>query len=642
MSITRSLTRPITRKLTRPLTAPGAGGGFTPADIVGLTAWWDNTDASTLFSDAARTTPAVIDGEVLGQTDKSGNGLHRSGTAGTGPILRQRSDGVLYLDYAGGKTLSVPASTDKFNFMHDGTGGTVVAFVRWPQGATFTSYLMTASGTPQVGFWLTKSDSSQNVVFNISRGVQGTTVVSGQIGRFCISSAPRMLRCSYKNDGGASDYIGSADSSLTKYTAATANAPSSANSSNSLSVGNNFAGEEYQAMFFSRVITDDEAGRLWRYLRRCDFAVPAVVDLTLLLGGQSNMSGRGTLISTLAETSQVGVYSYDKAEEFRLARIPEHSIENRPVATSPDESSLTAPQHGFALRAAKALNTDSAKDVLLVPCAIGSTNIAQWNTPETAGDRTTLFGAMAYRYGQAASKGGSPVIVWYGHESSASLAVPDFTNGGVGSGYQSAFTSLVENIRSEIVDAPLIMVQLASDDTLSIAEGLAAAGEAQRQLELSLPNTYMVVAHDIARNASPDDIHVSRAGMDVLADRVALAIREHVLGEPVNGTGPRIVSASYSGDTVTLVCDRELNTTSGNYGNLFRVYADGVEQTVSSANRGTDTSTVEIVCSAPLSGSVTLTYGYRAGPASAARTDFVADADGLPLPLFGPLLVPSA
>ena len=35
---------------------------------------------------------------------------------------------------------------------------------------------------------------------------------------------------------------------------------------------------------------------------------------------------------------------------------------------------------------------------------------------------------------------------------------------------------------------------------------------------------------------------------------------------------------------------------------------------------------------------VTLTYGHRAGLANAARTDFVADADGLPLPLFGPIV----
>src|SRR5690606_25934604 len=124
-----------------------------------------------------------------------------------------------------------------------------------------------------------------------------------------------------------------------------------------------------------------------------------------------------------------------------------------------------------------------------------------------------------------------------------------------------------------------------------------------------------VVAHDLQRNASPDDIHVSREGQAVLAERVALAIREHILGEVVNGTGPRIVRSYWTGSTVTLVLDKAINTTVGDYGSLFRVYDDTVEQTVSSANQATNTSKIDIVCSAPLSDIVALTYGYRAGPA---------------------------
>jgi hypothetical protein len=124
----------------------------------------------------------------------------------------------------------------------------------------------------------------------------------------------------------------------------------------------------------------------------------------------------------------------------------------------------------------------------------------------------------------------------------------------------------------------------------------------------------------------------------VIADRVALAIREHVLGEVVNGTGPRIVGATYSGAVVTLTCDKAIEASATNYGDLFRVYAAGVEQTVSSAVINADTSKIDITCSAPLVGAITLTYGYRAGAASAARTDFVKDSDDMPLPLFGPIV----
>jgi hypothetical protein len=363
------------------------------------------------------------------------------------------------------------------------------------------------------------------------------------------------------------------------------------------------------------------------------------VDLTLILGGQSNMSGRGTVVTTAAEDKLIGAYSFTKAEEFRIGTIPEHSIVNRPVATSPDESTLTTPQHGFALRTAKKLKTDSAKNVLLVPCAIGSTSLANWAKPGTKRDRTSLFGAMDYRYSVASSKGGTPVIVWFGHEANAGSVTGDFTNGGINTTYQTAWNTLVTDLRTEVANAPIIYCQLASDDTLADAEKQALAGEAQRQAELSVPNSFMVVTHDVQRNASTDDIHIAREGFDVVADRVALAIRQHVLGEPVNGTGPRIVGATKSGAVVTLTCNKAVNASATHYGTLFRVYAGGVEQTVTTAVRNADTTKIDITCSATLVGAVTLTYGFRAGPASAARTDFVADSDGMPLPLFGPIAV---
>lgn len=746
----------------------GRGGSWSPQRLFAkgeLGAWWDNQDLATLFSDAARTTPAEVDGEVLGQTDKSGNNLHRSATAGNGPILRQRADGVYYLDYAGGKTFAVSSSTQAFEYLHDGTGGTIVAFVEWLQGTTASNYLQSTGSTSASGIQIIKSAATEGVTFSVSRSESGVIAGSVQLQRIALSSAPRMMRFSYKNDGGSGDFKGSVDSSLDVTEASTSNAPAAGASGISMQVSSTFGSMEYGAIIRKGVLDESEVATLWRYFRRLDYPVPNA-DLTILLGGQSNMSGRGTVVTTAAEEKQIGVYSYTKAEEFRIATVPEHSIDNRPVGTDPDEPSASAPQHGFALRAGKALKTGAGTDVLLVPCAVGSTSFAQWDTPESVGDRTTLFGAMVYRYQRAIAKGGSPVIVWSGHEGNAELASPDYTNGGVGSAYQAAFASLIASIRAHTADAPLIFVQLASDDTEETAEKHAAAGEAQRQCEMDIERAFMVVAHDVQRNVSPDDIHVSREGMDVIGDRVALAIRDHILSglgreraanggftadkawakgsgwsisagaatranigtwsqmsqpmaltagrsyrieytlsdnsgsfqcgfsgganrpgtirtapgtysetlvavdgnntfylgggssfagsvsdvsvreitnengtlEPINGTGPRIIGATYSDAVVTLECDKAINESAGNYGDLFRVYDGGEEATVIGAVRNADASKIDITCAGSLSGPVTLTYGYRAGAASAARTDFVADDDGLPLPVFGPVV----
>lgn len=62
---------------------------------------YDHKDITSFFSDAAMTTQAVVNGEVLAVADKSGNGWHRKQvTAGKGPTLRQ-SGSLYYLDYDG-------------------------------------------------------------------------------------------------------------------------------------------------------------------------------------------------------------------------------------------------------------------------------------------------------------------------------------------------------------------------------------------------------------------------------------------------------------------------------------------------------------------------------------------------------------
>lgn len=564
------------------------------------------------------------------------------GTAGSRPLLRQRSDGVRYLDFSSSKSMSVAASTALFKYLHDGTGGTVLALFEYPQSEVTSNFIRTAAGQTQAGFVLQKSATSQNGQVLIHRAVNGTNAATTTTYQIAPSGRLLMLATGYKNDGGASDIFWSFDKGATRLAGAgTGSAPSSADAAQNLTIESSFQGRLYALLVINRILTQAEVAQVYdRWTAACRYPVSAP-DLLIGVGGQSNASGRGALIPTSLPTVD-GVSIYDKSEEYRQAFEPSHMLLNQPVATVPTEPALASPLFSPVLAAGMALNT-AGKTSLWVPCAIGSTSIAQWDTPLTASDRTTLFGAFKYRFLKALSeKGGTPVIVWYGHEGSANLPVADYVNGGVGTAYQTAWTSLVDNIRAEVGAAtPLIFVQLASDDTLATAVLHALAGEAQRQTELTLTNAYMVVAHDLARNASSDDIHVSKAGQQALGARLSLAIREHVLSEVVNGTGPRIVGATRASATVTLECDKAINTTAGDYGSLFRVYDNGVEATVSSANRnGGNTSKIDIVCSAPLTGPVTLTYGHRAGPATAARTDFVADSDGLPLPVFGPIAVP--
>lgn len=74
---------PIDEVMGLMLGVPGAQGGaaFSPTDIDGLAAWHDASDATTLFQDAAGTTPATDDGSRIGcWMDKSGAGCHLTQT----------------------------------------------------------------------------------------------------------------------------------------------------------------------------------------------------------------------------------------------------------------------------------------------------------------------------------------------------------------------------------------------------------------------------------------------------------------------------------------------------------------------------------------------------------------------------------
>lgn len=79
--------------------------------------WYDPSDMSTLFQDAAGTTPVTAVGQPVGKMlDKSGNANHATqASAGSRPVLRQDASGFSYLEFNGSSSALATASTQLSN-----------------------------------------------------------------------------------------------------------------------------------------------------------------------------------------------------------------------------------------------------------------------------------------------------------------------------------------------------------------------------------------------------------------------------------------------------------------------------------------------------------------------------------------------
>ena len=562
------------------------------------------------------------------------------------PFYRVRSDNKSYLDFSPLKSMFFIGSASGMKYLHDGTGMTLMSVIDWGHNLDADRYLESFDSTSEAGIRINKAVSFPEHQCIIARGVSGDSI--GPVAhRAALTGDVSMLSFTYEHVASTGTIQAYRDSSVnTAAVLSTSQAPSTADSAKNLLVLPNFEAHEYHLVISNRVFTQQEHADSYEYLAPSFMRpVPAKQDLGLFLIGQSNMVGAARFNHKIAESPEEGVYMYGKDNVFKLATEPTHYSINMPTEyLIPAHPVNLNPGSGWAVRLAKHLKTATGKTSMIVPAAVGGTSIAEWDTPDTVDDTTTLFGSAVTRYNDAKSRFSDPIIFIYGHESTRTVYFGELNvnTGGVGTSYRKALETYLTHIREHVGNHQIFMVQLSSENELTDAEQNAAAGEAMRQMEISFPNTHMVVAFDVTRNADPDDIHVHRDGQDIIADRMALAVRQHHFKENVNGTGPRISSTELlTIKTLEIAFTRTVNDSPTNYGDLFRVFSQGTELTVTSVARSSDDTRIVITTTEDMVKPVTVSYGYKAGPDNAPITDIVKDTDGLPLPVFGPLVVVS-
>lgn len=604
------------------------------ADSAG--AWWDTSDIATLFQNTAGTTPVTAAGQTVRCIkDKSGNGWHLTNSVGDLYQVDSFGNGYVALSGTTGQSWTTTSSTAGFKFLHDGTGGSLITvFEKSPDVAaarilartgttTGMEFNVTGAGIPQI----TVFASSATVVTQVNPVVSPFGPGARRVHMIALSSTSLKQYCD-----GVSEYRTTNNSGT----------PSTANSNQSFFIGSTTKGNFFSMAAIGQIPSLSDWSTISNYLNSTHGRPVPAWDTPFVIGGQSNAEGSNTM-TAISEPVSVNIAMYDKADRLRVANEPIHDRINWIATTLTGGLPVS---HSFALKAAKDIYSATSGTVkpIIVPGAVGGTSISNWMPTANRVDRLTLYGSVNARLiALNAMTANTPVFLWFGHEADVNLTSENLATGAFGTGYMSAFKGLMDAWRVDYPNSPIIFCQISVNNTASAAT--RRAQESLRRCEASyggsfaISNSYMVVTHDLKRNASPDGVHLSEESQIEVGRRIALAYRGGVLGESINWQGPRLVSITKpAAAQVKVKFSRTINDNLNNFGTLFRVYSDGVEHTVNSAVRDSgDDTAVLLTLSANHSGLVLVTYGERNTADNIARADVVIDSDNLPAPNFGPV-----
>jgi hypothetical protein len=180
---------------------------FSPTDISGVQAWYDASDASTLYDATTGGSLVAADGGVARWEDKSGNGRHMTQSTSANRPARKTSQ------QNGRDTLLFDGTNDQMaasDFLDVNTGG-ITAFIVYKRNATGSLHeLITKGNTNGVG-WFARHLSSDKLGAYVdagsgnasSRATSSTVDASGYIVAAMSFSAGAFQSVTFRRNGTA-------------------------------------------------------------------------------------------------------------------------------------------------------------------------------------------------------------------------------------------------------------------------------------------------------------------------------------------------------------------------------------------------------------------------------------------------------
>ncbi|MDQ1438531.1 MAG: hypothetical protein QOK43_2160 [Acidimicrobiaceae bacterium] len=376
------------------------------------------------------------------------------------------------------------------------------------------------------------------------------------------------------------------------------------------------------------------------------------------LAGQSNMMGGGALDDEPTPIDNVRMLGFD--ERWQPAVDPLHRLWENPHspvlrsarrdvhAPMSDQAwaEVCAPYFaqqqqgpiggvGPGSSFARELAARTGVPVGLVPCALGATSLYNWRRDWAgktgAAFADTLYGNLVLRARDAGPLRG---VAWYQGEGDSG---PD-----PAPSYFERFAGFVEELRADLEDPqlPIVTVQISRYDIAQLKRvlnedvdpadvaGWPLVRDAQRRVADAIANVAVVAAADLTLG---DGVHLDRPAVDVLGRRMAMVAEQFVPGH-TGRSSPRLVAVE-AVDSQTVVCrfdsvDGELEMTGP-----CDVVVDGAS--VLDVRAEGDAFVVHV--DQPLAAGATIVYGPGLCPRAA-----LVDKGGLPVPLFGPVVITGA
>lgn len=278
---------------------------------------------------------------------------------------------------------------------------------------------------------------------------------------------------------------------------------------------------------------------------RADLPFPVAETDVWVAAGQSNMQGYGMITREYQPDDAVRVFGLN--DQWMPAVPPTHRIfsavapvfktlifQMNPAMTEESWNSSRVQDRkkplggvGPDLAFAEAVAGATKRKIVLVPCALGGSSLAQWSPALRDKGSESLYGNLLDRVAKVGGR--LRGIIWYQGESQA------IDPAAVGS-FEDDFLNLVDSLRRDLnaPELPVLYVQIArfALQNRDNEGGWKIVQEKQRTAVRQRKNLWMVPAVDLPLD---DLIHVSEEGQSRLGHRLAEAALSRVYGLPDRG-----------------------------------------------------------------------------------------------------------